>query len=98
MRAVAWSKDALTELGQALSYIAQENSTAAQDLLDKIDATVSQLADMPIGRPGRVQNTYEKPVTGSPYIVAYHLSENTVTVLRVIHGRRNWPAGEWPQP
>ena len=96
MRRVVWSSDALAEIDDAIAYIARDNPTAALELLDKIDATVKLLADMPIGRPGRVQGSYEKPISANPYIVAYHLSEETITILRVIHGRRDWPEGEWP--
>lgn len=96
MRRIVWSDDALTEFDAAVAYVAQDNPTAATALLDKIDASVRSLADMPVGRPGRVSGTYEKPVVGTAYMVAYHLAERTITILRVIHGRRDWPQGGWP--
>jgi plasmid stabilization system protein ParE len=48
-----------------------------------------------------VRTTYEKVVTGLPYIIAYALSEERsgeerLTVLRIIHGARHWPKDEWP--
>lgn len=97
MRRIAWSKDALAELLDAIGYIAERNPIAAADQLDRIDETIQLLADIPVGRPGRVHGTYEKPVLSSPYIVAYHVDDTTLTVLRVIHGRRHWPADEWPK-
>ena len=47
------------------------------------------------GRRGRVAGTYEMVVAGLPYIIAYSLSEElsgaeTFTVLRIIHGTRDW--------
>lgn len=96
MRRIAWSQDALAELDDAIRYIAEDNPTAAIDQLDRIEEAARLLAEMPVGRPGRVQGTYEKPVLGSPYIIAYLLSEATLTILRVIHVRRDWPQGEWP--
>ena len=62
---------------------------------------VSNLGEIPTGRPGRVVGTYEKVVARTPYIVAYSLQqtsddEDTLTVLRVIHGARDWPQGGWP--
>jgi plasmid stabilization system protein ParE len=48
-----------------------------------------------------MSNTYEKVVIGSPYIVAYSLGTHThgtsiVTILRLIHGARDWTADRWP--
>jgi plasmid stabilization system protein ParE len=35
-----------------------------------------------------------------PYIVAYAIDSDTtperIVVLRVIHGARDWPEGDWP--
>jgi len=60
------------------------------------------LAHMSTGRPGRVAGSYEKVVSGIPYIVAYAIDaapggRDSITVLRIIHTARNWPEGGWPQ-
>lgn len=65
-------------------------------MTDVLDATAQALADMPTGRPGRVTGTYEKSVTGLPYILAYAIVEDTVVIVRVIHTSRDWPAEGWP--
>ncbi len=44
-----------------------------------------------IGRPGRVRGTRELVVAGTPYIAAYRIMGEVVTVLRVLHGARRWP-------
>jgi plasmid stabilization system protein ParE len=49
-----------------------------------------------------VAGTYEKPVGGLPYIIAYALEatptgDERIVILRVIHGARNWRQGEWPK-
>jgi len=36
-------------------------------------------------------------VLRTPYILAYALSEDTLTILRVIHGSRDWPEDAWPE-
>ena len=55
---------------------------------------------MPTGRPGRVTGTYEKLVTGLPYILAYVIAgtgeQEEVAIVRVIHTSRDWPAEGWP--
>ena len=50
---------------------------------------------------GRVSGTCEKVLPGLPYILAYELVSRpeggeVVAILHVIHGARDWPAGEWP--
>ena len=53
-----------------------------------------------VGRPGRVSGTYEKSVSGLPYVLAYCIDtlggQETIFVLRVIHTARHWPGEAWP--
>jgi len=50
------------------------------------------LADQPgIGRPGRVPDTREWVMPHTPYIIAYRVEDETVVILRVLHGARKWP-------
>lgn len=99
-RPVRWSADALADLADQIAYIAAENPSAAQRVADALDRTALALGEMPTGRAGRVAGTYEKSVTGLPYIVAYTLaragSEEIVAVLRVIHTARDWSTEAWP--
>lgn len=57
------------------------------------------LAQFATGHPGRVAGTYEKSVSRFPYIIAYALTagDRAITILRVIHAARDWPAEEWPE-
>lgn len=99
-RPVRWSRDALTDLANQVTYIASDNLSAAHRVADAIDRTAAALGDMPTGRPGRVTGTYEKSVTGLPYILAYAIAktagEETVVIVRVIHTSRDWPTETWP--
>ena len=102
MRRVVWSVDAGAEYRNIITYIAQDNPQAAETVGGKIRDSIKSLAAMPTGRNGRVTGTYEKPVYGLPYIIAYALSDNlggreTLTILRIIHGARNWPERGWPE-
>lgn len=96
MRTIVWSDAALDDLDALLRHVALDNPKAALALVDRIDDTASGLQDIPTGRPGRVAATYETVVQRTPYILAYAMSDDRVTVLRVIHGSRDWPEGEWP--
>lgn len=101
MRRVVWSRDALDDFNGIVAYIARDDPAAALKVAGRIDEAVSGLAAMPTGRRGRVAGTYEKVLPGLPYIVAYALvpapsGEEVLAVLRVIHGARDWPPGQWP--
>ncbi|MCH8239017.1 MAG: type II toxin-antitoxin system RelE/ParE family toxin [Proteobacteria bacterium] len=101
MRRVDWSGDALDEFDGIVAFIARDNPLAANKVADNIEQTIHDLAAMPTGRKGRVTGTYEKVVSGLPYIVAYALGNEprgheTITILRVIHGARDWREESWP--
>ena len=101
MRRVVWSDSGLEEFSSVVDYIARDNPVAAGGVADRLEAAVLALAELPVGRKGRVAGTYEKLVSGLPYIIAYALGDEppqseTLTVLRIIHGARDWPEGSWP--
>lgn len=96
MRTIVWSNNALDVLDAVLRYVAQDNPRAASALVDRIDEAASGLSSFPTGRQGRVAKSYEKVVQRTPYILAYAMSDDRITILRVIHGRREWPEGDWP--
>ena len=97
MRKLDWSEDALAEFRRAIAYIANDDPVAARSVRQRINDTALLLQNHPIGRQGRVTGTYEKSVTRTPYIISYALSDEAVTILRVIHTSRNWRAEEWPE-
>lgn len=73
-------------------YIAQDNPAAAHAVREAILRQVGRLAEHPrIGRPGRIEGTRELVISGTPYIVAYRVAGQNVTILRVLHGAQQWP-------
>lgn len=100
-RPVVWSRSALDDLKAQVTYIAAENPAAAQRVAEMIMASALELSDIPTGRPGRVIDTYEKPVTRLPYIIAYAITSSptgeSISIVRVIHTARDWPAEQWPK-
>jgi plasmid stabilization system protein ParE len=96
IRSLVWSADALDDLDSAVRYIAEDNPIAARSVAAEIREAGKRLGEMATGRPGRRTGTYEKVVTGLPYILAYALHEypdigDAVVILRVIHTSRDWP-------
>ena len=96
MRDLFWSDEALDDFDSAIHFVAKDSVRSATLVADRIERAINSLADMPTGRPGRVQATYEKVVQRTPYIIAYTLSDTAVRIARIIHGARDWPEGEWP--
>jgi toxin ParE1/3/4 len=95
---VDWSEDALADVQEAFAYIANDSVQNAHLVADRIDHTVSLLAETPFGKPGRVKNTYEVVVPKTPFIIAYQLTKGkALSILRIIHGARDWREGEWPR-
>jgi toxin ParE1/3/4 len=94
-RPVHWSTDALADLTDQLAYIASENPAAALRVANALDRAARAWGDIPTGRAGRVTGTYEKSVTGLPYVIAYALmlqdGVEAVAIVRVIHTSRDWP-------
>ena len=89
---VKWVRLALNDLDEAAEFIARDNPKAASRVLKRIWDTVQVLADQPhAGRAGRVHGTRELVVAGTPFIIPYRVVENTVQILRVLHGKRKWP-------
>ncbi|MGC9195821.1 MAG: type II toxin-antitoxin system RelE/ParE family toxin [Syntrophobacteraceae bacterium] len=91
---IRWLRTALKNLDAEADYVAQDNPQAAAELVKRVFDSVDVLAKNPaIGRPGRVPDTRELAVTGTPYIVPYRVKGRTVDILRVFHGARRWPSG-----
>lgn len=73
---------------------------AANRVVDRLREAATGLEGFSTGRPGRVTGTYEKYVTGLPYIIAYDIipqaAGEAIVILRVIHTARDWPDEAWP--
>jgi toxin ParE1/3/4 len=89
---IRWSNNASFQLEAAYRFISEDNLSAAEKHLKIIMRAVEQLANFPeMGRIGRVAGTRELVIQGTPYIVAYRLKGNIVTILALLHGARRWP-------
>jgi toxin ParE1/3/4 len=91
-----WTEPALADLAALHEHISTDNAVAADQMLKRILLLAeTQLSRMPdSGRLGRVPNTRELVVTGSPYFLPYRIAGQTIQILRVIHGARRWPGKE----
>lgn len=75
-----------------IAYVFERNPQAAVGLSDAIDRAVDRLAEFPaMGRPGRVRETRELVITGTPLVLIYRIEDSSVLVLRLLHSAQRWP-------
>jgi toxin ParE1/3/4 len=79
------------DLDRIVDRIALDNPSAALHIWDEIERQAERLRDFPLsGRTGRMLETRELVVSGTPYIVVYLVSGG-VELIRVLHGAQQWP-------
>ncbi len=89
---LGWTNQAINDLESLRSYIEKDKPDAARNMVLQITTAAKNLVDYPnIGRPGRIPNTRELVVTGTPYILPYWMKRDTLEILRVLHGAMKWP-------
>ncbi len=97
-RRVIWAPKARKDLFHHLDYIYNESPGNAELVRDRILLRVISLGQTATGRTGRVFGTYEAYVPKTSLIISYEVPDaKTLHVLRIIHAKRNWPEGVWPQ-
>ena len=80
------------DIEQAFDFIAKDSPRAARDVIERILTALEALRETPrMGRPGRVAGTRELIVRHTAYIAVYEVTDQGIAVVRVIHGRQNWP-------
>lgn len=88
---VVWLDEALRDLAEINSYIADRNPTAARNLNRLIVEQTDLLGEHPLlFRAGRVPGTREVVVHPN-YIVVYRLTATSVEILNVLHSRQEYP-------
>jgi len=93
MLKLEWASPAILDLQAAGKYIAKENNDAAARMAERVKEAVELLSAQPnMGRPGRISETRELVVSGTPFIVIYWVRKGVVQVLRLLHHAQRWPA------
>lgn len=87
------SKQARQDLVDIWLYIADNNPYAADTLLDRLHEKISYLADHPLLGPTRpdIAPNLRYLVSGN-YLILYRLLQESVEIVRVLHGARNLSA------
>lgn len=96
MAEIKFSSQAITDLQQTKAYITEElcNEQAAAGTVARITKRIRQLSDFPeIGAPLSsivdFETNYRFLVCGN-YTAFYRIENETVNIVRVLYGRRNF--------
>jgi len=89
------SVPAARDLQGIYDYVAKDSPRSARSVIERIDAVLDLLDQHPaLGRPGRVEGTRELVVTRTNYVAIYQIDGEVIDILRVLHGRQQWPPAE----
>jgi len=89
--ALDWADEATDDLADIQVYLEERNPIAAMKVHDAIAKGAELLAFMPLAfRVGRVTGTREYLAHPS-YFLVYSVNSTTVTILRVMHTKRQYP-------
>jgi toxin ParE1/3/4 len=88
---VDWTKQAIQDLIDIVSYIEKRNPSAAYKLSDELTEAAERLPLMPyVFRPGRELGTREYVVHPN-YILIYEIKSHAIEILGVLHAKREYP-------
>jgi len=84
------------DIEEAVEYLTHEEPSAALIFLDALDHAAFQISKFPktgpLSRDKRLAAKGYRIMIVSSYVMIYTVRDNIVWVLRVIHGKRNYPA------
>lgn len=89
---VRWTRRASRRLENIGARIEADNPAAAARVVSAITLGIQKLGRAPgRGRPGRIRDTRELVIVGTPYIVAYRVRARAIESLTIQHGAQLWP-------
>lgn len=87
-----FTRRSLRHLDEVRTNISANDPAAANRVIARLRAAIDGLTLHPKrGRPGRIPETRELVVSGTPYIVPNRINGETIEVLAIMHGARAWP-------
>jgi toxin ParE1/3/4 len=87
------TKQAKQDLLSIWSYIADDNPSAADKLLDTLNKRIGTLADHPLLGPARPDIAPDlRYLVSLDYLILYRVRKDAVEIVRVLHGARNLSA------
>ncbi len=87
-------KIAEEDFTEIVSYIASDNPSAANKLMNKIEKLLERLSDNPklgrIPRDEEIRNLGYRYIIIQNYIVFYTIDNSTILIHRILHSARNY--------
>lgn len=92
MLPVIWLDDAIADLSNIITFIANESASAARSLKKRLQTAPLSLAEHPYLYPvGRVSGTREL-VAHPNYVIVYRVSSARIEIVGVLHARQEYPS------
>jgi plasmid stabilization system protein ParE len=95
---VAWSPAALADLETIRDFIAADNRERAVSFVMEITAAGEAIADMPraFGLVPRLEERGIRKRTFGRYLIFYRIKAESVQILHVVHGARDYIRALFP--
>lgn len=94
---VRWTTSARRELLSAYGFVRESRPRTAVALVRRIGESAERLGRHPLaGRVGRILGTHELPISRTPYIIVYEVTESELIIVRLLHAAQQWPAESDP--
>lgn len=91
---IRWTEKAWEDVDGITDYLLAEHMAFedVESYVKRIFAAPATLVTLPgVGKPGRMQGTREWRVGNTPYALVYAVRGDSVYILRVMHGSRQFP-------
>lgn len=87
---IVFTATAEKDVDETIDYIAIDNPVAAESMAGRIEQTIRLLAERPhLGRPApETGQTGMRRLPVPPYVVFYFAAEDTLEIVRILHGAR----------
>ena len=95
---IIWSPLSVERLSEIAEYIARDNPSAAERLIDEIFIKVEQLKSFPdMGRiVPETKHRKIRELIYTHYRIIYRIEEKQISILTVRHGKQILPADDIP--
>ncbi|HYU98189.1 MAG TPA: type II toxin-antitoxin system RelE/ParE family toxin [Pyrinomonadaceae bacterium] len=90
---VNWTEAARAQLRDIRGFVAGSSPQYATKMVDRLTRRSQQIATFP--RSGRIvpeaSDVNIREVLEGPYRIIYHILEDEIDIIAVVHGARQWP-------
>jgi len=90
---VNWTEAARAQLRDIRGFVAGSSPQYATKMVDRLTRRSQQIATFP--RSGRIvpeaNDVSIREVLEGPYRIIYHILEDEIDIIAVVHGARQWP-------